>query len=339
MRFDVICGNPPYQLRNGGGNGSSATPIYQKFVEQAKRLNSKYLTMIIPSRWMFGGIGLERFRNDMLKDKHIVVLFDYIDEHVCFPNNDVPGGVCYFLRDVSKEGMCEVHHITSMEEYVAYRFLSDSGDTFIRNPVLANIQKKVSEVTQDFMYDLVSVNRPYGFRRDFLFRPEKYEKYTLTEKPLSDKDVSILGLSSNQKRINKFVDRFIIIQSKESIDKYKLFIPAVYGCPAIGAKEQTPVIQKPVIGYPGDACTETFLMIGPFDSENEACNCSTYLCTKFARCMIGAQKQSQSASRIVYKFVPSQDFSKPWTDAELYEEYNLTQEEIDFIENVIKPMS
>lgn len=317
MKFDVIIGNPPYQLNDGGAN-ASATPIYQKFVANAKKLNSRYLTMIIPARWFSAGKGLDDFRSDMLKDKRIKKLCDYPDSSNCFHGVQIKGGICFFLWDSKYNGKCEVTTIRNNNSInINYRYLLESGcDTFIRFNESINIFHKINKYNENKFDKLVSSRRPFGF--DTSYRGEMAG------------DIKLF----HNKGIGK-VQKDTVIKNKKLIYKYKIFITKAYG-----AGEDFPhqILNKPFIGYPKTCCTETYLLIGPFDNEIITNNVISYIATKFFRFLVMLKKATQDATSKVYSLVPIQDFSKHWTDAELYTKYNLTQEEIDFIESMIKPM-
>ena len=320
-KFDVVIGNPPYQLSDGsGGNGSSAVPLYHKFVQKAKELSPKYITMIIPSRWFSGGRNLDSFRNEMLNDKHIRNLVDYVDSKECFPGNDIEGGVCYFLWDSSYFGDCSVETVSKDGRDIFLRpLLEDNCDTFIRHNKAISILKKVSNlkevsfVTGDFKYN------PFGFRSSF-----KGHKY-----PTSENDITLFGLNSKT-----FVNINSLSKNKDIVSKYKVCVGKAYG---MGAAPYN-VINTPFILKPNEICTETYLVLSVCNSFQEAVNIKTYIHTKFFRFLVSLKKISQNSTWSTYLLVPTQDFSKPWTDAELYEKYGLTQEEIDYIESTIRPM-
>lgn len=331
MEFTVICGNPPYQLSDGGAQ-ASAIPIYNKFIEQAKRLNPHYLTMIVPSRWMTGGKGLDKFRDMMIHDDSIRELHDFADSKMCFQGVDIKGGVCYFLRDSKYHGpsRCVRHNVNGIE--LSTRYLCEPGDNiFVREPMLISIKNKV-DLTNGSIEDITSPQKPYGFRGDVFKNEAKYNLPKMSDVPIPG-GFTILGLGDGQKRINKYVASDYPFPKRGCLGKYKLFVTRNYGCGEIGEVPATPVLATPVL-----ACTETFIEIGPFDTQEELDNFYSYFKTKFFRAMVGVRKQDQGAARAVYHYVPMQDFSKPWTDAELYAKYGLTQDEIDFIESMIKPM-
>lgn len=331
MKFDVIIGNPPYQLTDGGAQ-ASAKPIYQKFIESAKKLNPHYLSMIIPARWMTGGKGLESFREVMIHDKHITVLHDFANSEDCFTGVDIKGGICYFLWERDVEKVCDIYRHDSKGTSVSKRYLvEDNDDIFIRYPELVAIKNKVCAKHEKSFETIVSSRKPYGLASDFFANPSKFDLPPISDAPIKG-GYSILGLES-LKRVTKYIPKNYPLPKKNGLNKYKLFIANSYGCGEIGEGPATPVLATP-----GELCTETFLEIGNFEIRSEAENAMSYLKTKFFRCLVGIRKQTQHATKQVYHYVPLQDFSKPWTDEELYAKYNLTQEEVDFIESMIKPM-
>lgn len=331
MRFDVIIGNPPYQLSDGGAQ-ASATPIYNLFVEQAIKLQPRYLTMIIPSRWMTGGKGLDKFRENMLKDKRICVLHDYIDSSKCFTGVDIKGGVCYFLWNRENIGKCKIytHNVDSVLESERY-LVEDGDDIFIRDSRMISIKDKVAIFQEVSFENIVSPLKPYGLRGDTFKDTSKYKLPPFSKEKFID-GYSIIGLD-NLKREIRYVPKDYPFPRKVGLDKFKIFVTRNYGCGEIGEVPATPVLATP-----GLACTETFIQIGPFDTRKEMENCFSYFKTKFFRMLVGICKQDQNASQRVYHYVPMQDFNKSWTDKELYEKYKLTQQEIDYIETNITPM-
>lgn len=315
MRFDVIIGNPPYQLSDGGGMGTSAIPLYHKFVEQAKKLQPKYLTMIIPSRWFSGGKGLDDFRAVMLHDRHIKMLVDYFDSEDCFPGIDLSGGVCYFLWDRDNEGDCMItSHRNGYESTLVRPLLEKGCDSFVRFNESISILHKIQQKNFVSFESQISARKPFGD-----IKPQK-----------QGGDIKVYAYPHDG-----YIERCNIIQHTSWIDKYKVFIAKAYG-----ERGDFPymVIGKPFIGKPKTCCTETYLHIGPFISEDEAENVVSYLKTRFFRFFVLFKKNTQNAARGVYSFVPLQDFSEPWTDEKLYKKYGLTDEEIAFIESMIRPM-
>ena len=319
MKFDVIIGNPPYQLSDGG-DGGSAMPIYHKFIEQAKKLSPNYLSMIVPSRWFAGGRGLDEFRDKMLNDTQIRKIVDYPSSSECFPGVEIKGGICYFLWAKGTNGDCEVQTISKSMESTMVRPLLEKGmNTFVRYNQAISILHKVKKQDAIPFSSIVSSLKPFGFRT-----------YVKGEKNGWQGAVKLYA----NKTVG-FVNRSEITQNINLVDKYKVFISRAYG-----AGEDFPhqILNKPFVGEPNSCCTETYLCIGSFDSKEKAENTITYISTKFFRFMVLLKKNTQDAPARVYELVPMQDFSKPWTDEELYAKYGLTQEEIDFIESMIKPM-
>lgn len=327
--FDVIISNCPYQLNDGGGNGASAKPIYHLFVEQAKKLQPRYMSMIIPSRWFTGGKGLDKFRAEMLNDKSLRVIHDFPNAGDCFAGVSIKGGVCYFLWDREHKGDCSVytHNGDKVSGPSVRPLLEDGIDTFIRYNEAVDILRKVNGFKEGSFMDLVSARMPFGFPNTFKGYKEKTEK-----------DDLIIYVSGNDREIRgttAFVPRNLVVKGQEYIGKHKVYISKA----GSGSDEfPHPILTKPFYGEPYSVCNESYLVIGPFSSERECHNVMTYISTKFFRFMVLLKKNSQNAAKGVYQFVPMQDFSKQWTDEELYKKYNITPKEQDLINSMIKPM-
>jgi len=321
MKFDVIIGNPPYQLSDGGGSGTSAMPIYHRFIQQAKKLNPKYLSMITPSRWFSGGKGLDEFRDEMLHDNRIRQIHDFIEAADCFPGVQIKGGVCYFLWDRENRGDCLVitHHGDKVSKGIERPLLENGNDVFIRYNEAIEIYHKVAAFKEKSMEELVSTRRPFGISSNYRGKTS-----------LSPGDVRLY-----QNGGIAFIARRDITTNQQLIDKWKVFIPFLgSGSDAFPHM----ILGRPFIGEPGTVSTETYLAIGSFGSELECENAISYIKTRFFRILVLLKKPSQNATRKVYSFVPIQDFSKSWTDEELYAKYGITSEEIAFIESMIRPM-
>lgn len=328
MKFDVIVGNPPYQLSDGGAQ-ASAMPVYQKFIEQAKKLNPRFITMIVPSRWFSGGRGLDEFRKEMLTDNRLREIHDYADASVCFPGVEIKGGVCYFLWDRDHPGDCHVVTQTKGGAVIdsVRPLLEDGMDTFIRNANLVSIFKKVRALGEESFADIVSANDPYGFDvREANSYKRIRPKYSLKPSPGSVK----LYYNGWRKAGVGYIDRSQVRKGQELIDAVKLFVPRVWGSGTV----ETDWVNPFLVGS-GTCSTETYLTIGPFESEGEANNALSYIHTKFFHVMVSLIKNTQQAMQRVYQHVPLQDFSRPWTDEQLYVKYGLTAEEIDFIESTV----
>ena len=325
MKFDVIIGNPPYQMNDGGsGTGISAKPIYQYFVEQAEKLNPKYLTMIIPSRWFAGGKGLDGFREKMLNNNHITTLVDFPKSRDCFPGVDIAGGVCYFLWEREKTALCKIISRSNGKEFVSERPLNEF-DIFIRDNIGIEIIHKVQKLKEGTMDTVVLSRNPFGF--------------VSSERGKNTKFTNAITLVSSAGK--GYVEQKNVLKNKDLIEKYKVIIGKVNpdrGGVNNAIDGKMNVTTKIKILPPGSICTETYLVLDYFDSQIEAQHCVTYYSSLFARFLISLTLSSMNITKDNFQFVPMQDFSKPWTDEELYTKYGLTEEEIAFIESMIRPM-
>ena len=319
MKFDVIIGNPPYQLSDGG-NGASASPLYHRFVRQAQKLKPRYLTMIIPSRWFGGGKGLDDFRREMLNDNHIRVLVDYENASGCFPGVDIAGGVCYFLWDRDNPGLCDVVNIRNNETMHSVRALNEF-DTFIRHDQAASIVRKVCAFGEPMMSNMVSSSKPFGLRT--FVRPQESGDILLRwqngEGPYRRDEITV---------------------GRELIDKWKVITSYVgydhAGNPSKDGKRR--VFSKIDILPPGTICTETYLVVGSFDTEQEAKNLVAYMKTLFFRFLVAQCMYSHHITKEAYRLVPIQDFSQSWTDEKLFAKYGITDEEFLYIKTTIRTM-
>ena len=329
MKFDVIISNPPYQLSDGGGNGASAKPIYQLFVNQAKKLKPRYMSMIIPSRWFTGGKGLDEFRDEMLHDESIRIIHDFPEASDCFNGVQIKGGVSYFLWNRDQKGLCNVY--THQGETVLgpmERPLLEKGcDTFIRYNEAIDILHKIQSKPAPSMEEIVSARLPFGLPNTF--KGNKTKTYS------DDLKVYVSGNDREVRGTTAFVPKKMITKGHDMISWHKVYIAKA------GSGSDSfphPILPKPFYGEPNTVCNESYLVIGPFKNEMECQNAMSYIATKFFRFLVLLKKNSQNAAKGVYQFVPQQDFSKPWTDEELYELYGITDEEIAFIDSLIRPM-
>ncbi len=320
MQFDVIIGNPPYQLKTGGAQ-AQAIPLYHRFVEQSMKLQPRYLVMITPSRWFTGGFGLDRFRDMMLNDKHIRELHDFYDASDCFPNVEIKGGVSYFLWDREYTGDCDITtHIKDKIDSVTKRPLLEEGqDIFIRYNRAIPILRKVLSRREISISTCISSQRPFGLPTNFDDFAEGKAENSI--KVYANKKVGYLPMN------------YIISKNQDMIGKWKIYTPK-----AIGSGNAQEDIVRPIIGEPNSICTETYVVFGTYDTRAEAENVCSYIRTKFFHFLLTLHKNTQDALAKVYSFIPVQDFSKPWTDEELYTKYNLTVEEIAFIEDMVRAL-
>lgn len=335
MQFDVIIGNPPYQMSTGGtgGAGVQARPIYNNFVEQAKSLEPRYLCMVTPSRWFSGGMGLDSFRESMLNDNRLRTIHDFPDSNDVFPGTQIKGGVSYFLWERDNRGEVAVTtHDKGVVLPTATRPLLEPGcDVFIRYNEGVSILRKVFKAeAKDSKKDLALpsdkqfmglVSSIGAFGLDTTFRGKD---------KAGANDVTVYrngGIG--------YINRRELTKETDAIDWWKVFIPrAGSGSDAF----PHPILGKPFVGAPGTASSWTYMHIGPFKNKKQATNAMGYITTKFFRFLVLLHKPTQDATRAVYTFVPKQDFSEEWTDEKLYEKYGITKDEIAFIESMIRPM-
>lgn len=340
MKFNAVVGNPPYQKVLEGTNRYNS--LYHYFIDIAKSLKPNYVSMITPSRWMTRGAqGIsDRWIDDMLSTKHMILIHDYLDAGECFTGVEIKGGVNYFLYSDTFEGKCHhyIHNGSTIND--KYGYLNDCKTGVVIRDVLAqSIFSKVTDVEGDYFKSnnfssLVSSQAFFG------------QDYNLNS--------NWAGFSMSQDNINNtkcyvnkrlapmgygWMPRSEIQKNKETIDINKVYIPE-----AGGNGNDAIVLGKPFYGEPNSVCSKTYLIIG-FDSEKhnyskEQCfNIISYIRTRFFRFLVSIKKKTQHGDKEVYQLVPLQDWSKPWTDEELYAKYNLSPDEIAYIESMIKPMT
>ena len=320
MKFDYVIGNPPYQISDGGA-GVSATPIYNRFIEAIKTTHPGAICLIIPAKWYSGGKGLDKFREEMLGDRHISTLVDYSNSLDVFPNVDVAGGVCYFVWKEAYNGKCKYTNYRNGKATTAYRDLNEF-QTFIRYPVASEIVKKVKEDGELTLDKMVSSRKPFGL--------------ATTAKPMKTGDIT---LRYNGGR-GPYKSTEIRVGT-EMIDQWKIIISRLTaehaGQPAKDGKYR--VLSTMELLKPGEICSETYLVAGAFDSKEEASNYMDYLKTQFVRFLILQIAMTQQLSKASFAFVPCQDFTRKWTDKQLFEKYDLSSEEVNYIQGMIKEMA
>ena len=320
MQFDVIIGNPPYQLNVGVESKSFAIAIYHKFIEQAITLNPRYLCMIVPSRWFAGGRGLDDFREKMLNDRRIKEIHDFPDASEVFLGVEIKGGVNYFLWDREYKGDCRVVSYENGEVISEMtRPLKEEGaDSFIRDNQAISIYHKVRDFNEKSFSEFVSVQTPFGLLSSF----KSYKK---------DPFKGAVKIFGNQ--FVGYISEEQISKNKQWVSEHKILIPKVFGTGEISTDNI-----KPIYAAPNSCCTQTYLVIGPFATEKRCRSVIRYIRTKFFHFMLNIKKNTQDAMRGVYQFVPQQNFDEEWTDEKLYRKYGLTGEEIAYIEKMVRPM-
>ena len=324
MKFDVIIGNPPYHLDTAGA-GRQAKPIYNLFVSQAKKLNPRYLTMIIPSRWFAGGMGLDGFRSEMMGDRRICRLVDYTNAKDCFPGISLGGGACYFLWSRDYDGDCEITNITNKESDTVSRRM-DEFPVLVRYNKAVSIIHKILLKQEGRLDSIISSLMPFGLSTNF--RGNSYRQSSRDLEVHSSEGVS-------------FASNSVVEKGRDLIDKYKVLVSKTgaehAGEPGKDGKFRVIPSSMKVLG-PNEICTHSYFVVGSWREPAYAENALSYLRTKFVRFLMLMCMSGFGLSKLVFQFVPMQDFSKPWTDEELYKKYSLTDDEIAFIESMIKPM-
>lgn len=319
MTFDAIVGNPPYQIADGGNN-ASAMPVYQRFVELATTIEPHYASMIMPSRWYSGGRGLDDFRANIMNDTRMRVLYDYASSDYCFPGVDISGGICYFLWDKDYDGPCTVTNAESQIAHSVKRYLNEFP-ILVRSNAAISIIDKVARRKEQTLDTFVSSQKPFGLRT--FARPDENGDLTLRwnggKGPISSDKVT---------------------GGTELIDKWKVIVSRVlyeHGGKA-DKNGQSRILSILEMLGPKEVCSETYIVVNSYDTEAEAAGLYSYLKTKFARFLIMQATSSIMITRGCFMFVPVQNFTEEWTDEKLYKKYELTEDEIAFIESTIRVM-
>lgn len=323
MQFDVIIGNPPYQLKGGGG-GSNDSSIYHLFVEQAMNLEPRFLVMVIPSRWLAGGRDMGTFRQKMFTDGHIREFVDYTKMSTAFPGVDFEGGVGYFLWDRDTSGPCRYTLFQGDERLPTVERKLDDHDIFVRDGRALAILNKVLLKGEETLEDIISGDTPFGLATNFA-------DYRTTE---DGGDLRIYLTVKGQRKIG-WVKGEVIRKNRQLISDWKVLLPEAYGergaIPAM-------VLGPPIVAVPSSVCTQTYLVAGPFASESNAQSFASYYRTRLFRFLVSLRKITQHALRSTYSWVPQQEWDQRWTDELLYEKYDIAPDEVKFIESMIRPM-
>lgn len=317
MKFDVIIGNPPYQLSDAG-DSTGSSPIYHNFVEQAKKLNPRFLTMIIPSRWFAGGKGLDKFRDTMLNDKRISRLVDFPIASDVFPGVKVIGGVCYFLWERDYNGPCRITTCMNGTEDSMTRSLNQF-DTFVRFNRAISILEKVKAKGYPSMSEQVSRQKPFGLR-------------TFVQ-PTGKGNIALYA----NKKVGR-IEKSAIASGLDMLNSWKVLISMGYGEGGEARDYPRMILGKPIIAPPKSACTETYIVVGTCSNINEAKHLDGYLRTRFLRFLVGLRKNTQHITKDRFSFVPLLPLGKKWSDDTLYAHFGLSKDEISFIETIVRPM-
>ncbi|MBP3936642.1 MAG: Eco57I restriction-modification methylase domain-containing protein [Clostridia bacterium] len=332
--FDAVLGNPPYQLKGASG-GTNDAPIYQHFVEVAYEAAPSFVSLIIPSKWFTTGREhlLGDFRRKMLGNRSIKNMVSYTDSHEVFPDVAIKGGICYFVHDKKYTGNCSYKLIQNGSENIVSRKL-DEFDILIQDPRLESIVKKVNADITDASKSVASIisgDTPFGIPTNPKTSSKRaYSVYETSEPP---HDTMLFYLENSSRKIS-YIDKSVITKNEQDIDKHKVLLPKAYGA---GDSFPHQIVGQPEYAPANSVCSQTYLYAS-FATEIEATNFISYLKTRLFRALVLASKTSQDLPSKTYRFVPILDFTKPWSDAELYVKYGLTEEEIAFIESMIKPM-
>ena len=323
MKLDAIVGNPPYQVMDGGGNGSSAIPVYQKFVSIAKRMKPYNISMIMPAKWYTGGKGLDDFREEMLNDKRIAYIADFDDSRELFPTADIAGGICYFAWSHSHLGLCRFISVKGNKRTEQDRDLSSSS-VFVRDISALKIVEKIKAFGEKDLSSVVYSRNPFGFTSTY---EGKTEPFTDAIRMYTSKGWVYVGLNE-------------ITSNADIIGKWKTMMSKA-GAEHAGQSDSNGmkrVISRIGILCPNEICSESYLVLSAFETQEEAENLVVYMKTRFARFLLSTILLTQNIAKDKFQLIPLQDFTRPWTDADLYAKYHLTDEEIQFIESMIKPM-
>lgn len=327
MKFNAVVGNPPYQL---SGHGQKPLPIYQNFIDLARTLKPKCISIVSPSRW-FAANDLKEFRDSIIKENKLDIIHDFADARFCFPNVEIKGGISYFRWNDDSNQYCNffIHNDKGVTQTMR-NLSTENTEILIRDGYMIKILEKVQSKNEAKFNSLISSNDPFGFdmREEHSSKRVKVPYYNTPKE-----NSAIFYYNGWRKKGVGYVDREIINKNTEWVDKVKILIPKAWG-----TGDTTKDWLKPFIVEKNTCCTETYLVVGPFDSLEIAENVVSYMGTKFFHFMVAIMKLTQNAMQGVYCNVPIQDFSHRWTDEDLYEKYGLDLFEREYIESLIKPM-
>lgn len=343
MKFNAIVGNPPYQVNDGSGASDDAgNPVYQLFTRISIQINPLYFSLIMPSRWMIGGkVVLKPFRKEMMNDTHISKLFDMEDSAYCFSGQHIDGGICYFLWDKNHSGeLMYNYRPANSDPFISHRLLNDGiSDIIIRD---SRRQSIITKTTSPKTFcNIVSARKPFGIGTDIFNNPSAYENLSISDSPFNGSTLiwGVYGIKGGANRKSGFIKRSGITKNKEWIDKFKLFISKAYSADAVTPPEL-------IVADSNVICSETFLVIGPFEDKIEQTNCKKYFDTNFFKILLFFGRGTMQVSQEVFRFVPLQDFSNssdicwnksvPEIDEQLYSKYGFTEQEIAFINSMIQ---
>jgi site-specific DNA-methyltransferase (adenine-specific) len=321
VQFDVIIGNPPYQLQSDGGTRDM--PIYQKFVEQAKRLEPRLLTMVIPSRWMASGLGLNEFRKEMLNDRRVQSLVDFPAASEVFPGVEIKAGVCYFLWDANYDGDCEVTMTRGDERVGPLPRNLGEYDVFVRDSRAVQILHKLSAFSEPSINEILARDKEFGWTSNF-------RGFHETQKP---GDIP-LNYIQTMKRGVGYINRKEVKKSAHLIDTWKVLVPEAFNG---GDAMPHQIVGKPLLAPSPSVCTQSFLFFY-VDTEEEAQSIKSYYTTRFFRFLVSLRKITQHATHATYTWVPQQTWDRTWTDEALYEKYGITDEEQKFVESMVRAL-
>ncbi len=329
MQFDVIIGNPPYQM-TGGGGGSNDSAIYHHFVQQAMHLEPRFLSMVIPSRWMAGGRGVTDFRSEFLGDRRVRTLVDYENAKDVFPTVGIGGGICYFLWNRDEPGLCNCTFHRNGQTIGPHARELGEYDVFVRDPRAVAILRKVVAKGMASVEDLVSGDTPFGLATNF----GEYASDALPKRG----EVRLVA-NRGTRRVSGAMQRDVITRNTHLIDTWKLFLP-VAGSGRERERSGVDLVLGPsIVGEPGSVCTQTYLVAGPLESRSQAESLDSYLRTRLIRFLISLRKPAQHVFRGMYRWVPQETWDRVWTDAAVYARFDITDDEIEFIESIIRPMN